>query len=36
MLIVPNVKAYSVFLKKTAKEKIDDLTNLRRRLERKQ
>jgi uncharacterized LabA/DUF88 family protein len=28
-LIVPNVKAYSIFLKNTAKEKIDSLSNLR-------
>jgi len=32
-LIVPNEKKYSIFLKKTAKEKIDSLTNLRARLE---
>ncbi len=34
-LIVPNEHMYSIFLKKTAKERIDSLTNLRRRLEYK-
>lgn len=32
-LIVPNEKKYSIFLKKTVKEKIDILTNFRGRLE---
>ncbi|HRX63952.1 MAG TPA: NYN domain-containing protein [Candidatus Absconditabacterales bacterium] len=34
-LIVPNEQKYSVFLKKTAKEKIDSLNNLRSKLEYK-
>ncbi|MFA6256426.1 MAG: NYN domain-containing protein [Candidatus Absconditabacterales bacterium] len=34
-LIVPNENKYSIFLKKAAKEKIDNLTNLRGRLEYK-
>ena len=34
-LIVPNQNKYSIFLKKTAKERIDSLTNLRRRLQYK-
>ena len=34
-LIVPNENKYSIFLKKTAKERIDSLTNLRERLEYK-
>jgi uncharacterized LabA/DUF88 family protein len=34
-LIVPNENKYSIFLKKAAKEKIDNLTNLRWRLEYK-
>ena len=32
-LIVPNQNKYSIFLKNTAKEKIDSLTNLRHKLE---
>ncbi|HOG15478.1 MAG TPA: NYN domain-containing protein [Candidatus Absconditabacterales bacterium] len=35
MLIVPNERKYSIFLRKTAKEKIDSLTNLRTKLEYK-
>ncbi len=34
-LIVPNENKYSIFLKKTAREKIDSLTNLRKKLEYK-
>lgn len=34
-LIVPNEKQYSIFLRKSAKEKIDSLTNLRAKLEYK-
>ena len=34
-LVVPNENKYSIFLKKTAKERIDSLTNLRERLEYK-
>lgn len=34
-LIVPNEKHYSVFLRKSAKEKIDSLTNLKVKLEYK-
>jgi hypothetical protein len=32
-VIVPNEKKYSIFLKRTAKEKLDSLNNLRNRLE---
>ena len=35
-LIVPNEKKYSTFLKKVAKERIDSLSNLRKKLEYKE